>query len=391
MRDLPHYNAKMAVSPCEQEIARIQTECSIVFAGQVAGLKAGIHNDPNTGYFLVKENPKYITPVPGAFPTLETLFDNLFNDPVADQRPYLYGWLRWTMEAYYSGIPRRGHALILIGPPNVGKSLFQDIFTAMVGGGVGRPYQYMTGQTTFNSDMFAYVHQRIEDESAPGIFRSKDLFTEKFKELVTHVEKRCHPKGREALTLIPLWRLTMSLNDEPESLKLLPRLTNSIEDKIMVFRVGLKKSPMPSTQGGQEDLWKTIHAELPHFIHHILNFKIPASLQGRYGIKHFHHPELVANIVMANPEGYLLHLIDVLFFPNVDAKTLPLQMTAREIEHRIKQPSSPTATVTRDFFEHNSTCAYYLETLSKTHPQRVQKIVRGGKNPPLWEIQPPTS
>ena len=57
-------------------------------------------------------------------------------------------------------------------------------------------------------------------------------------------------------------------------------------------------------------------------------------------------------------------------------------MTAREIEHRIKQPSSPTATVTGDFFEHNSTCAYYLETLSKTHPQRVQKIVRGGKNPP---------
>jgi len=48
-------------------------------------------------------------------------------------------------------------------------------------------------------------------------------------------------------------------------------------------------------------------------------------LQGRYGIKHFHHPELVANIVMANREGYLLHLLDVLFFPNVDAKTLPFK------------------------------------------------------------------
>ena len=388
-RGFQSYRTQIGGSPCDKEIMRIQQECSIVFAGQVAGLKAGIHNDSNIGRFLVKENPKYISPIPGNFPTIEKLFDNLFNDPVADQRPYLYGWLNWTMEAYYSGVPRRGHALILVGPPNTGKSFFQDIFTAMVGGGVGRPYQYMTGQTTFNSDMFAYVHQRIEDESAPGIFRSKDLFTEKFKELVTHVEKRCHPKGREALTLIPLWRLTMSLNDEPDCLKLLPRLTNSIEDKVMIFRVGHKRCPMPTSQSGQEKLWNAIKEELPHFVDYVLKYKIPATMQGRYGIKHFSHPELVSNIVMASPEGKLLHFIDILFFRDYDASTKPIQLTAGDIQQKIKLPSSPTATEAREFFVHNSTCANYLGKLTETHPQRVRKISRGSKTPPLWEIHPP--
>jgi hypothetical protein len=45
-----------------------------------------------------------------------------------------------------------------------------------------------------------------------------------------------HAKHREALTLDPIWRMTISLNEEPESLQVLPPLDESLEDKIIILR-----------------------------------------------------------------------------------------------------------------------------------------------------------
>lgn len=63
--------------------------------------------------------------------------------------------------------------------------------------------------------------------------------------MVTACETQsCHAKNRQAITLTPLWRLTISLNDEPESLLTLPPLDNSLEDKVILCKGEKHAMPM---------------------------------------------------------------------------------------------------------------------------------------------------
>ena len=391
LRGFSDYRTTVDLSPCQREIARIQLECSVAYAGRIAGLKKGVHVDSESTRYLVTQGPKLIAPVPGPYPTIWTIIENILDDPDVDQRPYFFGWLKCTLEALYAGVPRQGQAVVFAGPANSGKSFLQLLFTEMVGGSPCKPYQYMTGQTTFNADMFAGVHQMIEDESAPAMFQSKDLFTQRLKELVASDVKRCHPKNKQALLLRPLMRLTMSLNDDPENLALLPRLSRAFEDKLLLFRAGQRQRRMPidtTTCEGRDRLWACVTAELPHFLHFIMNYEIPAELRAsRFGVKHYHHPALVSAMAETGPEGKLLQLIDRLYFADSDSARA-FESTAGQIEQALAMPGTPTAAEAgRNFFRHNSTCAAYLDTLSRTHPQRVQKLPRPNR-PPLWRIEP---
>src|SRR5262249_29583083 len=155
----------------------------------------------------------------GEWPVLEKLLSNLLIDKVengvtCDQRPYVYAWLKFAVEALWAGQRRPGPVLILPGPRDCGKSLLQNLTTELLGGRVKKPYRYMSGRTDFNGELFEAEHLMIEDEAPSTDLRSRRAFGTHIKSFAVNETHSCHAKNKQALTLKPFWRVTISLNDE---------------------------------------------------------------------------------------------------------------------------------------------------------------------------------
>ena len=98
------------------------------------------------------------------------------------------------------------------------------------------PYQYMTGMTPFNGEMFKAEHLVIEDNAASTDIRARRSFGSLLKTITVNDHQPCYAKGKQAVSLTPFCRLSISVNDEPENLMVLPPIDESIEDKLILLR-----------------------------------------------------------------------------------------------------------------------------------------------------------
>jgi hypothetical protein len=176
-----------------------------------------------------------IKPKAGEWPCLEKFLATLLGGGEPGQLPFFYGWAKTAVEALQSGVHCPGQALVLRGPRGCGKALLQNLLTEILGGQVARPFQYMIGATPFNGELFHAVHQMIEDEVSSRDMRGRRHFGTMVKNMTVNEVQRCHMKHVQALSLRPLWRVTVSLNDQPEDLQVLPPFDGSLEDKFILL------------------------------------------------------------------------------------------------------------------------------------------------------------
>ena len=191
----------------------IQLNQDIVYSGSLAGFNSGFHNILNQRV-LVTESPWVIVPKVGEWPTLKRFLEGLFQDQVV----YFYGWMKHGYAALRSGEFTSGQAFAMAGPVNCGKSLLENLVTEIMGGRVAKPYHYLTGKSDFNSEHFGAEHLMIEDETAATKFEARRNLGAAIKTITVNVTQMCYGKNKKALTLTPLWRLTLSMNEEPEDL-----------------------------------------------------------------------------------------------------------------------------------------------------------------------------
>jgi len=368
-----------ALSPVEVRILEIQNTESIAYAGPLAGFAKGVHTILGQR-ILVTTSPVPIGPKPGEWCVLQQLLKNLFGEQVV----YVYGWLKYAVECLQLGKLAPGQALCIIGEHAAGKSLVQNLITLILGGRSAKPYRYMSGATTFNSELFGAEHLMIEDEPASRDLRTRKKFGAEIKLMIASETQSCHPKGRPAISLTPFWRLTISLNPEPESLLTLPPLDDSLEDKIILLRAA--KQPMPMPTSGLRDreiFWKRLVDELPAFVNFLLNWPIPEALKSqRFGITHYHDPEVRKAIDTLAPETRLLELIDATIFT---VQKTNWTGSAAELEEALA--GSDKAYEARVLFDFASAAGTYLGRLALSNPKRVEKLTTGNGN--RWLIHPP--
>ena len=379
---------QLLISPLDEALLFIQQTRDVDYAGPLAGFKIGVH-DVQGRRILVTESPALIEPAPGPWPLLGKLIENLLLDDLCDQRPYLYGWLKVAIESLRQWQRRPGQGLAIAGPHDCGKSLLQNLITVLLGGRMAKPYQYMTGLTAFNADCFAAEHQMIEDEAASTDFRARRTFGANLKNVTVNDVQRCHAKNRTPISLPPFWRLTITVNDEPENLMVLPPIDDSIEDKLILLRA--RKRPMPartSTLAERTAFWSALLAELPAFVDYLIKWEIPVELRSeRFGITHYHHPEILRAIDDLAPEKRLLTLIDSEVFK--DGAPRQWHGTAEELETLLTDREAGTSYAARQLFTFNTACGVYLGRLARKHPDRVaEKRVSTGRR---WTINHPES
>jgi len=374
---------KERVSEIDALLNIFQLQFDVDYAGSLAGYRRGVYEIEGKR-ILVKDSPTVIEPKAGECPLISGIIRNMLGE---EQEVYLFGWLKVAHESLRTGKPRVGQALALAGPIECGKSLLQNhIITPILGGRSAKPHRYMSGISPFNGDLFGCEHLIVEDEEASTDIRARRNFGTKIKEIAANTFNSCHGKHRQAINLPPFWRVSISVNDEPEDLQILPPIDESLRDKIIILKAVRHEMPMKTASDEERTGFiAALRAELPAFISFLQAWKIPERLVSqRYGIAHFQHPEILEALATLAPETKLLGLIDDELFNS--AAPGSWEGSASDLERKLKSEASMVAHEARQLFSFPTACGTYLGRLAKKYPKRFEcEHTNKGNN---WTINP---
>lgn len=372
------------LSQLENELLRVQRENSVHWAGELAGYDQGrVTIDGNR--CLITRSRNKILPAKGDYPHLRQFLAQL----LGDAEFYWRYWIRCSLLALAAGPPwRPGQAMALAGPSGCGKSLTQDIMTEIFGGRSGKPFAYMMGDTSFNRNLFRAEHLVLEDEVSETDRRARRKFAAKFKGFVANQNQACHPKNIDMLQLTPFWRISFTLNDEPDYLTVLPPMDPSIKDKIFLLRCSKTVLPFDDDDlKARGNFRAAISKELPAFLHDCLAMKIaPSDRDQRYGCKSFQDPALTDKLSILEEEDKLLELIDYLRPWSFDNAIW--QGSAAELDRCLREKD--TAGEVARLFTWPTACGTFLARLESKYPERIKRV-RGHENRHLWEIYRPAA
>jgi hypothetical protein len=388
----------------------IFTKQSVNFAGSVAGYKIGSHNIGGQRV-LVTDEAKLLNPSRGDWFNLKYFLSGLFlkNEQEAaaqhvrrdgsapTQLDYFYGWLHIACRSLYYGEKRPGQAPAFCGPRACGKSYLQaHVITPLLGSRIAKPYQEMIGGTHFNKDVNAAEHLIIDDENPHTNITARRNFGTAIKRFTVNENVRMEAKFQDAFMLDPWRRLTISLNDNADDLLVLPPMDDSLSDKIMLFKVGQLRDKVSGTAdfAGREAFSAKIQRELPAFLFYLLHeYRIPQEIKSdRFGVTHFHHPDILRELSEASPESYFLELIDscgLSLFGTKGEKEWTGKAAA--LSAALKDPkSSPVHAEATKLLSTHHKAGSYLSKLSKQQPNRVKSKHDSHAKANIYTILPPS-
>jgi hypothetical protein len=180
--------------------------------------------------------------------------------------------------------------------------------------------------------MWEAEHQRLGDEELieEGRGGAHKLW-ERLKKAAVAEEYPFHAKYVNARSARPIWRFTLSCNDDSESIPVLLPPTDSFFDKIIYLQCYAPLEPYHdgSTEGRRAFRQRLIGA-LPAFLWEVDNFELPEEMRSsRFFVEAFHHPRVVELITDASPVAPLGELLVSVIEKQRGSK--PLEGTAVEI------------------------------------------------------------
>ncbi len=364
-----------SISAAEAVMLHIQDHRDVDFAGAVAGKCLGFHAENGTR-FLVTSEAELVEPANGDWRTVQAFIDGLFYGDDSDQSDtqvaVFHGWMRAAYASLCEGKHSHGQALVLCGVAGSGKSCIQDIILSpMLGGRAGKAARFMMGATPFNSDLCGKEHLVLDDE-----FMSTNMSAR--LQLGANLKQMCvgtnlvsiHAKNRNAVNLRLWWRVSISVNDDPEAMLVLPPLDDHVADKLILLRCHRFNHPMPMTTPEDKARFaEQVKSELPAYAWWLLNeFRLPDSLQNdRYGVASFHHPELVEALHGLSPQAHMLKLVDQVLFTFGETEW---RGTAEEVKRKLLADDGTRREAER-LLGWSAAAGTYLSRLAKRPDGRV--------------------
>jgi hypothetical protein len=351
-------------NPMREMMNFITRTANVEYATTLAGHSTGIYAYGGKR-ILVISSPQVIKSEPREWSTVRTLLTQLLGE---EQLEYFYGWLKIAYESLSNGLFVPGQMLVFVGPADCGKTLLQTkILTPILGGRDARPYQYMTGLTSFNSDLFKGEHLIIADEMPATEYKDRVAFGASIKQLVAETRQRMHAKGKDALTLEPFWRVSMSLNDDQESIMCLPPISDSVRDKMMVFKV-TRADILPGDLGDDRKRFSdALWSELPGLLHYLATEHLikPDIRKGRFGIEEFYHPDIEVEVEEMSAEAELMNIICETVL-NPQSGDEEWNGTAQGLSDRLKNSGSTVSREAERLFKSARTLGRMLRRIEKS-------------------------
>ncbi len=313
-----HNKVHNEASEIDVALRTIQLENCVQGAGPLCGRMPGLVAE-NGFKYLVTRGPD-IVPANGTghshearpmFELLGAVFGEEVNPYYETQLLTFMAWLqraRLALKHPDQHLP--GQMLVLVGPAGCGKSYLQVLITQMLGRRDSDPSLWLQGKTAFNGDLWTAEHLVMSDSNLEATGKGKEAMRDKIKEIVANPSYPCHYKGEEQLTLRPIWRLTLSANDDVTSANILPALENSTKDKLIYFKCYTKEGYFPDSHN-REEHHEAILSAIPAFLHFVEQAEIPADMENnRWGVSAWHHPGCIELLQSYNPEQELEEILE---------------------------------------------------------------------------------
>lgn len=361
-------------------LAVAQRKNAIHYAAPLAGYKAGIYDMSGGKRVLVTESCRPVQPGKSKkIPRIEKFLAEL----CGSQHVHIIGWLKVAYESLLRGDFMPGQLLILAGPTGCGKTFLQWLITQLLGGRFAQPYDYMAGKTNFNEDLAKAEHLAMGDEESSFDIRSRLRFAAQIKRFCVEPSLRIHGKGKEAITLETFRRLSMGVNSEPEKMLVIPPLDADIVDKLTLIKCERAELSQDRTENQ-----KVFSSELPNLAAFLLDWKIPKPLRDpRFGVKAFHHPELVQIVSGSSPEMQLLTILDEVLWNHTHYIDGFWRGSAEQLKIEL-YGSKHSSTAHQLFDKWAAACGSYLARLKQKFPERFESTTSKGKT--VWKIRKET-
>jgi hypothetical protein len=375
-------STKSLNSEIDSIMNRLLDDNVVEYVGPLAGYDPGAHDVAGTR-ILVTKGPKIIQPNPDyknsmVYDYVERLLDE-------DEAILFHTWVKLAREALITKSLRRGQAMVLTGEPDCGKSFLAKSVAAMLGGRVANPAQFLQGKTSFNAHMFAAEFLLIDDAGGHDDFQSRKAMGDGIKQLIAEAYPQCHGKGQTALTLLPFWRLMITVNDEEEPLQILPNMGGGVGDKMIVLRAVARAIPVDTTKGGNYTKFEAdFLAAIPDYLGWLEEFDPPTEvLDQRFGMVPYINKGIDHILHQFTPEQKLMFM--VVEEVQTDKEQ---ELTARDIEKVLKAPGvSSVEHEARNLLRGPGSCGKYLTRVAKNYPHILTQAGRvPGGGPTLYRI-----
>lgn len=290
----------------DEVISYIDHHKGVDFIGELAGWRAGLQTF-NQLKMLITKGPRIIEAKSGQAATINAMLEALLDEA---QRHYVYGWLSTIRASLKADGRRPMPVLVLCGPQGCGKSIVQNqLFTPILGGRAADPFAYVTKQTRFNRELMAAEHWPIDDKEPLEDPRARETLAAYMRRSASSPHWAVEHKGVDATTLPACPHMSISCNDDDDSIEVLPSVTALLENKVILLHTRANDFPWPKNDAQYKALCAHIGAELSAFAHFLDHYQIPEELRdNRYGIKAWQAPELTETLRKIGPEFEALRL-----------------------------------------------------------------------------------
>ena len=234
------------------------------------------------------------------FPRVARVLDNVFADEI--YKDTFLAWFKRFYESAEKGELALGQALALVGPVHSYKSfLIERIISTSMGCYADLSPMAAGENNGFTADVFKSAIAVVDDSKGASSEEKRRRYSSLIKKLAAHGKHLYHEKFLTPVMVEWKGRVIMGLNDDPVSIKLLPDLDISNEDKLIVLQMKAWVDHPPT------DYFEGIEfQELPHFLAWLKRFIIPEcikSTNSRYGIRSIIAPDVRIKVQASSLAG----------------------------------------------------------------------------------------
>lgn len=258
-------------------------------------------------------------------------------------------WAHVWVKSLHEGEPRKGHALFIIGPPGTGKTLLSTQILGRIVGGFAEATQFLVDGNQYNNSLFENALWTIDDAVAGADARAHAKFSAALKAVVANSTFHYEKKHGSAGDLSFSGRVVVTLNEDPNSLSIIPDTDHNLTDKIIIVRTGDTPADVAEKES---DRYKVIEQELSAFVRFLIDFKIPDSVDSdkRFGFKAYHDPSTLEEARSATVGSTILEAVDTwrkLYSESADKDTFHWKGTASEMYAALNQLDATRGVVSK--------------------------------------------
>lgn len=250
----------------------------------------------------------------GNFPFISAIIDALFARPEAEnQRDHFMSELAYFYKWAWKRAPRPGHLLILAGGTGVGKSFLTNIIIGNLMGGCVDAAKLLLGEDGFTSPYLHFGVWTADDIAMSDSQTARNQMSMVMKRVVANTVFMSNEKYGSQVRVEWNGRVFMTTNMDEESIRHIPEITSSNQDKFCIYR--LSDTVIPGLFSADRDANAArVKGELRAFARYLLDWRIPEQLappnEIRFGLRSYLNP-FVLNRARANADSaFLTELID---------------------------------------------------------------------------------